>query len=1403
MQILLQQLEKVRSQARGLLVLMRLSHWLAAVLAVALAAGLLDYLLRLPGWLRLIGLVAGVGAGLFWIARALQRSLSARPALTALALRLERMFPATGGQLASGVAFATGDVDAPMNAPLTREMAATVTHNAQNLVDAGQVRKLLDLRRTGRAVGMFLAAAGLMTTIAVAKPDEFSIASQRWLMPLGQTNWPAWVSLADVTEKSVRPTNAAIPLSVKIERGDSSGLRTWARYRHINGQGVGGEWKMSLMTRQQSAAGDTAGLYSLLVEGQTGARKLEYVFEAGDGVTLPGELSMYDPPVLKGLEAQVQPPAYAAKFVPAEQVDMLNPPRPVATMGLWAGSKLKLGMTIHGSLKMPGVEDDAAMRRWAHGALAGIIDGGGEMGPQDLTVRRAAGSTADQHKLEVELTVRKPMQIRMSLPDEYGQNHPDHRLFQFEVRPDAQPRVYVSQPAADESVLPTAKLKVAAISTDDVAVEKLKLEATGASAEPVIHWEKSGEASTPAKVEGELNIADLKVKPGDQVTILARAQDNYDLDGQRHPEVLSAPRRLLVISESQLSQQVRAQLAELRQQAMRAELEQRILVERGRVDEAAATGQRSVTERTEQMARAVDALVNRVESNELNDPQIHRVLEDAGKLIDEARQAAGQAAGDINSLIRSEDTGSKANDAARPGDQSKPMPGDNKPGDMNQDPNQKPGSEQPGSKNSDSKTGSNAKPGDSQTGDSKPGDQPMTGDKGQENPDSRNGADQKKPGGRTPNENGDKPSDASPMEKPMPGDNKPGEQGADQKKPGENEASDNKPGDNKSGDNKTGQDQKKPMNGGKSPMGQSGDQKPGDQKSGDQKPGDQQSGDQKPGDQASGDQKPGQPKPMNGKQAQQQAKSGEKTPQQKQADVKKNQEKAADLLADVADVLDQGKDAFELKQQVKGLADQQRQIADRVKELMPKTVGQTADQLPKDQKNELKQLTAEQKELAEKVKALLEKMRQTSAALSQQAEKPSEQAAAQALQQAADTATQQDLQQKMEQAAQQVDQNQLAGAEQDQQSAQSTMQQMMNQMEQQEKLAQQILQRKLDQLQEAVERLVQQQAGHLDRFNLAEKIDGLDEPLAGLRRNTLAVSEQAALGGQKVKPAARLITDAAEHQGLAVVAIRAKPAKRDEARTEQENSLQALNDALDMIRKLSDENQQQEQEEQLKKLLAEYRKVLEQQKAVTNASDKHVGVKADERSRKWRADSLKLANDQADARVALSETGKLVGPAVVYQSIHEQLDSQAAEVVGHLRDGSVDEKDIFEQQMIVAAIESLIESIEKTGKKQDPFATPKQPKEEGQEKEEGGEQGKQAKPKVVPDGAQLKALRARQSQIKKMTELVHGRSYQSENLKSKMIESLGLQQADLAEAAMKLLKSMQNQQQQAPGAKPE
>ncbi|CAM9900437.1 unnamed protein product, partial [Laminaria digitata] len=347
MQEIAQQLEQVRRRGRALLVAQRLAQAAAWAAVALLTLGVIDFGLRLPGWMR-----AGVGLGLLvtggvWLGRRLAAAWRFWPSLSELALRVERLYPRLAGVLTSALDFALHPKKYEQPAA-TAAMAQRSVATAHKELAGVQVARLIDLQPTRRRAGWLLGAAVLLGLVVGMMPTYSAIAASRWLMPWGDTAWPKRTQLQAEDTPTVRPVDTPIEFTTRVTRGFRPGMRVWLNTRWVDGSGNGtGVAQAVLMTEQvaivttteadssdEADPGGGGGVFKLqwrapanvvrqITAGETDGRELEVWFEAGDDRTVPQRVAFVARPQLTELTAELTPPDYAVGLV-AEQTLALH-----------------------------------------------------------------------------------------------------------------------------------------------------------------------------------------------------------------------------------------------------------------------------------------------------------------------------------------------------------------------------------------------------------------------------------------------------------------------------------------------------------------------------------------------------------------------------------------------------------------------------------------------------------------------------------------------------------------------------------------------------------------------------------------------------------------------------------------------------------------------------------------------------------------------------------------------------------------------------------------------------------------------------------------------------------------------------------------------------------------------
>lgn len=675
-------LRSLRAAVRATLLAQRGMSIFGGMILSATGLGVLDYLLRLPTPLRVCLLAIGLVALAVVSWRRLIPVFRFSPSLTTLALRLEGTASGRAAGLPNRLASAVDLAGDPSAAAVgvvddaEARFARAYPRAAHQMVDRGRLR---------RASALVVVSAAMITGAYLAWPLSSTIATRRVLIPWAGATYPKRTRLADVTALPAHPRGQALPLRAIVSTSVDVRDDVRVYFRVVQGQEATA-WRTMLLNAQ-GAAGSAhlaaahlpARMEGTLFEGLVEPTSdlgsadselaLEYWFQADDNRTDVGRVIMATPPAVTGAVLEVAPPAYAAPFL-APGRDPVTGERPLSVSSdersvvgpILAGSRLELRLDLSKDVPVPAGDSlDAAL------FLASTFPG--DL-PSDFAAQHA------DRRWTVSFTLDRSMSLPIVLVDKYGIRSDDRTSFRFEVVPDQAPTATITAPARDQSVLASAVLDARADARDDVGLERLELltqrhrpDPNSGSRVPLAVEEPATAAhATPeppdpasptstaisASVTATLDLSTMALVPGDELWLLARAADTHEALGQRRAPTVSRPRRLRIISETELVEQLRAELGVVRRVAAQADADQRRLMreldqpaaegEGAERDRRASQSQTSIGQRLSPALQLLKELSERLEQNRMNDEAVAGIIAQAGESLARAGEASDRAA---------------------------------------------------------------------------------------------------------------------------------------------------------------------------------------------------------------------------------------------------------------------------------------------------------------------------------------------------------------------------------------------------------------------------------------------------------------------------------------------------------------------------------------------------------------------------------------------------------------------------------------------------------------------------------------------------------------------------------------------------------------------------------------
>ncbi len=645
---LITRISRVRGVLRRTVVEAGVSSVIAIVVPAIMVAALLDFALRLPSAVRAVMLLAG----LVWLGLAIRRrvwsAIRFRPTLVDVALRVEAVEPPLAGRLASGIDFVQSGVAdrSPLAARAVREVATRL----------GAV-SMESIARTGPAHLLLAAALVVMTlaaTITVWRPDDASIAARRLFLPFGDARWPARTEVvSDLDPELVHPRGEPLALSASLLKGDPESTRVSVRMRRIR-DGVGDAWRTLVLAPQSS------GRFERIVE--TDADEVEYIFETDDWETVTGRVRLVPAPAVAASRIVVNAPAYASRIAPLEaELGSGTDRRSRIGRAVLAGSTATLELELERALPIDRRDDGEVDPAFTAAVIS--MPRGSESTPR-LTVDPASPTL-----WTISWTLDQGGDLGIELQDEHGLRNLDPIRFRVDTVPDRAPSVTIVDPAVDRAVTAVATVPIEAEAQDDVGLARVRIDAAVrragvvSSTTMIDELAIDGDDSVVTR-RAALELSTLGVEVGDDVEIVAIAGDQRpDSDPVR-----SAARRLRIVAESTLVEQLQGGLAAVRRDALRMDDDQARIesgVRDGGSDRSRVREQDRLGDRIEGARDTIEAIRERQQENRIDDEILDEVLDQAESLLDAAARASERA---VASLDRAAAAREREAEAERTGD---------------------------------------------------------------------------------------------------------------------------------------------------------------------------------------------------------------------------------------------------------------------------------------------------------------------------------------------------------------------------------------------------------------------------------------------------------------------------------------------------------------------------------------------------------------------------------------------------------------------------------------------------------------------------------------------------------------------------------------------------------------
>jgi len=647
---------------------------IGVVIAAAVGAMLLlmfgDYLIHFSAAMRvvlLLGWLVGLGI-LTW--RVLLAPLSTRLTDQFLARQVETLHKDLADELISAMHFIDrGTIQ-------TNALAARHVESAVRKTEGMRFDEAIDFRRSAKAAGIAALLVTASVLIGIVNPSMTKIALSRWFSgsPL---DWPrvtrvrfVWVD-SNGKAPSVVPIGEQLRVRAEVVQGGYPDqhvwLTTWTdKHRAVD----------ELMTYQPTMSHNGVFVYERVLEPGSGdgETKFSLRLQAGDDTEQdPVELRLAPRPVIGELSAMIVPPPYVknandpTKPADGVSVDLLSQ----------AGHAVEgSGITLRIQANKPfAVENDGA-------PLVSLRD---QNTDKQLTLALAKKLGDSPNAAEVSFKANETLQARIDMHDVDGFENRVGGAMTIGVVPDALPSVIITDPRRIVERSPTAVVELTIEGTDDLGLDGLKLRAEKFDAKPndppvfeaPLAWNEriadKASGNTTGKAKYVWDLTPLNLQPGTRLSFYTMVQDNYEVNGQRHPWVKSATLTLQIRSEAEIEEAKRRDLNEVKERIklLKGQQEQTRsmtdAIQKAIAMSGVTTPQQKdqlsqLAQQESQQAAAANAIEQKVEQISDDLRQNKLATSELGKLSDEV--AAGMKDVGQNNMPKAASDLNKAHEAA-------------------------------------------------------------------------------------------------------------------------------------------------------------------------------------------------------------------------------------------------------------------------------------------------------------------------------------------------------------------------------------------------------------------------------------------------------------------------------------------------------------------------------------------------------------------------------------------------------------------------------------------------------------------------------------------------------------------------------------------------------------------
>ncbi len=485
---------------------------LIGVLAILIGGSIVDWLMPLPSYVRVILLVGIVGTTLYLLYKYLIQPLRASLTLRDVALNVEQIHPNLEDRLVSAVQFGDRESDDPIEAHMLQRLVEDTTKRVKGI----NFKATIDHSRTRKYVGiatLVIAACGLLTLLF---PTETQTSLMRILVPWEKTD-PILTTKVTVTPGDARILRGkSLPIEVAVTGKDAEKvvLTYYDKDTPPTAENEGSKQEINMLQNPEDKRGFAYEIFNIDTE-------IEYYVVANETTSERYTVEVFEMPRVEDVSVTYTYPEYTK----LKQVVQQGSGDIQAVVGTTAEIRLTTNKVIQKAtftLQNP----ESAANTEDNGEIKSDPSNSSEMNIADGNILTKTLEVSENGKYTVDLFCID--EFKNEIPIEYT----------IKAIPDNAPEVVIKEPGRDVKATKLEEVKIVAEATDDYGVESLNLMyriGAGELKEIVLESissdvnEKSGKHLRSGTYTFYLE--EFDIEPGEVISYYAHAVDNNTLSG--------------------------------------------------------------------------------------------------------------------------------------------------------------------------------------------------------------------------------------------------------------------------------------------------------------------------------------------------------------------------------------------------------------------------------------------------------------------------------------------------------------------------------------------------------------------------------------------------------------------------------------------------------------------------------------------------------------------------------------------------------------------------------------------------------------------------------------------------------------------------------------------------------